>query len=349
MTRIHFQSRRDQLLIMNPLAGFEAWEQTVEIRRDPLLGHTAIYNPALRDKAKIFLGEVDRDLVAKAAEETAESCVFCPHSIHKTARYPEALMENGRIEIGEAVLFPNLFALGAYHAVVTVSRQHFLALHEFSPERLFNALQAMHRFAEAVSRHDSNARYLTLNANYLFPAGASLVHPHFQLLMTAEPYAHHAWLLEACRRFRAAEGVAYHEELASTERQLGERYIARRGEWHWLSAYAPLGTNEVLALHEGQGDFLRLKENDLADLAEGLSRVLRLYGDLGHLSFNFSLYSLRDAGSDDGFNCLLRCITRQNPYENYRCDDFFLQKLLQTELILNLPESLARRAQRFLT
>jgi hypothetical protein len=34
-------------------------------------------------------------------------------------------------------------------------------------------------------------------------------------------------------------------------------------------------------------------------------------------------------------------ISRQNLYPNYRNDDYFLQKLLQTELIINLPEEIA--------
>jgi hypothetical protein len=36
-------------------------------------------------------------------------------------------------------------------------------------------------------------------------------------------------------------------------------------------------------------------------------------------------------------------MTRQNPYPNYRTDDYFLQKGLQTELFLMPPEELARR------
>jgi len=40
-------------------------------------------------------------------------------------------------------------------------------------------------------------------------------------------------------------------------------------------------------------------------------------------------------------------VNRQNLYPNYRNDDYFLQKLLQTELILNLPEDLASEARKY--
>jgi hypothetical protein len=42
-------------------------------------------------------------------------------------------------------------------------------------------------------------------------------------------------------------------------------------------------------------------------------------------------------------------VNRQNFYPNYRNDDYFLQKLLGTDLILNLPEDLAREAKKLFT
>jgi hypothetical protein len=105
-----------------------------------------------------------------------------------------------------------------------------------------------------------------------------------------------------------------------------------------------MGSNEVLVVHETAADFTRLAEADLDDLADGLSHVLRLYERLGFLSFNWTLFSVHEP-SNAGFNCLLRMVNRQNPYPNYRNDDYFLQKLLQTEIILTLPEDLAQEAR----
>jgi hypothetical protein len=49
---------------------------------------------------------------------------------------------------------------------------------------------------------------------------------------------------------------------------------------------------------------------------------------------------------DGSFRCLLKIITRQNLYANYRNDDYFLQKLLQSELIITPPEELAQGLQK---
>jgi UDPglucose--hexose-1-phosphate uridylyltransferase len=167
------------------------------------------------------------------------------------------------------------------------------------------------------------------------------------VLITQEPYAQALRLAEACERYQAKHGTAYHPDLVETERARCERYIGQTGSWHWLAAYAPLASNEILAAHTYQGDFAQLADHDIAGLASGLSATLKLYAALGYLSFNFTLYARRDTGRADGFQCLLRCMTRQNPYANYRADDFFLQKGLQTELILTLPEYLAQQAAKF--
>jgi galactose-1-phosphate uridylyltransferase len=337
---IEFQSREDRFALLNPLKDFTPDTQTIQVRKDPLLGHMSVYNPLMEEGIKMFVGKVDRELVEQMSRDSAPHCFFCPDKIEGVARFAPDFIPEGTIEVGETVLFPNLFALGRHHAVAAISRAHFLELDAFTPQLLGDAFRAIQRYIAAVHAHDGEAHNASVNANYLFPAGASLMHPHFQVILSAEPYSHQARLHEACRAYAEANGEAYHRALVREERELGERCIAQTGAWHWLAAYSPMGSNEVLGVHDQSGDFSEIHEDDLSSLARGLSCVLRTYARLGYLSFNFSLYSRRNPDPSDGFNCMIRCFTRQNPYPNYRTDDFFMQKGLQTELILKLPEAL---------
>jgi len=43
----------------------------------------------------------------------------------------------------------------------------------------------------------------------------------------------------------------------------------------------------------------------------------------------------------------MRLITRQNLYENYRTDDYFLQRQLGAELIITPPEQVAQAIKKF--
>jgi galactose-1-phosphate uridylyltransferase len=346
MAEIEFKRREDRFALLNPLKGFAPDTQTVEVRTDPLLGHTTIYNPLMETGVKMFVAEADRDLVERLRTESAPRCFFCPEKIDGVARFAPEFVAEGTIRVGETVLFPNLFTLARHHAVAAITHAHFLEPRQLTAALLGDAFRAIQRYLRAVYAHDAEAKDVSVNANYLFPAGASMMHPHFQVLVTAAPYTHQARLLEACRAYRARHGSAYHADLIATERRLGQRYAGQTGPWHWLAAYAPMGSNEVLGVHEASGDLGTLAEGDLDGLARGLSAVLRTYDRLGYLSFNFSLLARRDPDAADGFQCLIRCITRQNPYTNYRTDDFFLQKGLQAELILVLPEVLAGEVRR---
>jgi galactose-1-phosphate uridylyltransferase len=344
MSKITFDRTESDFRILNPFKDFVDEVHRVEVRKDPLLKDTSVYNPYLRDKVKAFFGENDQELLRKLVEDGAKNCIFCPEKVGTvTAKYPPDVLPEGRITRGEATLFANVFSVGKYHPVVALSKAHFLKLSEFSPEIIANGFLAAQDFLKIISRRDPSAAYTTINANYLFPAGASLVHPHLQMLVTPEAYTYHGRMLDACRQYHEKNGSSYFADLIAEERKQSVRYVAQRGGWHWLAAFSPLGSNEFLAVHEQESDFGDLPESEIQLLALGISKVLVLYENLGHLSFNYSLFSVRSGTPAPGFRCVLTMVNRQNLYPNYRSDDYFLQKLLQTELILNLPEDLAER------
>jgi len=342
MGKIAFEKISSTFTILNPVNNFAPEEHGVEVRKDPLLGDTSIYNPYLKDKARAFFGQNDQELIQTLARESAKNCIFCGENVaSKTARYPSDILPEGRIRKGNAVLFSNLFSLGSYHPVIALSSAHFLKLSEFTPAILADGFEAAQEFLQCVYRRDESAVFTAVCSNYLFPAGASLVHPHVQMLVTPVAYSYHARMLEAARRYYEKNGSSYYDDLAAEEKRTNARYVVQQKNWHWLAAFSPLGSNEITAIHDNKTDFETLPATDLHDLAYGISKVLLLYERLGHLSFNYALYSVRQSEKDEGRRCVFKIISRQNLYPNYRNDDYFLQKMLQTELIFNLPEELA--------
>lgn len=347
MDSIAFEKISSTFTILNPFNGFAPEEHRVEVRKDPLLGDTSVHNPYLKDKARAFFCENDAELIKKLAEESSKGCIFCGENVlHKTAQYPSDILSQGRIRTGEAVLFANLFSVGAYHPVIALGSKHFLKLSEFAPQLFADGMEAAQEFLRSVYRTDASAVFTAVCANYLFPAGASLVHPHLQMLVTPMAYSYHARLLDACRLYYEKYGTSYFDDLIAEEKRIGARHIAEQNRWHWLAAFSPMGSNEITAIHEKATDFGALSKEDLQDLSRGISTVLLLYERLGHLSFNYALFSVRQGARAEGFRCVFKIISRQNLYPNYRCDDYFLQKMLQTELIFNPPEELAEQLRK---
>jgi len=341
MGMIRFESVASTLSIHNPLNGFALEEQRVEVRRDPILGDTSVLNRFQQTKTGFF-GENDRAFIAQLVEKSATNCVFCGGRLGgTTARYPDEFIPGGRLTSGEATLLPNLFALGAYHPVVVLSKAHFLELDGFTPALIADGFVAAREFIERAHRRDPDAVFAAIGANYLLPAGASQIHPHLQLLVTPVAFTRHERLLRACRLHHERHGTSCLGELLQEEQRLGQRFVAQRGGWSWIAAYAPRGSNEILAVHEAEQDFAALADEDVQALAAGISKVLGFYGGLGLLSFNYAICSVRRDAPAPGFRCCLRIISRQNLSPAYRNDDYFLQKLLDADVVVTPPEDLA--------
>lgn len=346
MGRIAFESIASDVRFLNPMKDFAPDVQNLQIRKDPLLGDTSVFNPELKDKAQIFFGKQDQELINRLVADTAKTCFFCGEAVGKsTPRFMPDFSSEGRIRVGEALLFPNLFSLGTYHPVIRLCDAHFLKLSEFTPELIQNGFLAAQQFNRIASTKDPEVAYTAVTANYLFPAGASLVHPHLQMIVTPIPYSYQARMLDGCSRWQRDNKSSYFADLLAAEKD-GPRSIGRIGRWHWLTPFSPLGNNEVMAIHEDTCDLNELSNDDLKDLSTGIAKILAYYETLDHLSYNYALYSVRKDRGDGSFRALLKIITRQNLYANYRNDDYFLQKLLQSELIITPPEELAHELQK---
>lgn len=345
---IRFESFGERFSILDPFKDFSEEEHLVEVRKDPLLGDTSVYNPYLRDKAKFFFGENNHELIQSLVEGSAKTCIFCEEKVEKvTGMYPPEMLPDGRLKVGEAVLFANLFSVGKYHPVISICKAHFLKLSEFRPELVADGFRAAQEFLKQVYGNDDSALFSTVNSNYLLPAGASLVHPHMQMLVTPVAYSYQARIIEACRTYLKQNGSSYYSDLIAEEKKIGSRYVAQKGRWHWMMAFSPTGSNEVNAVHEFETDFGELSDEDIKDLSYGISKVLAFYESIGYLSFNYSLFSVRKTAAETGSRCFIKIINRQNLYPNYRNDDYFLQKLLQSELIIDTPEEQTGKLKKF--
>ncbi|MBC7359479.1 MAG: hypothetical protein H5U10_13185 [Desulfacinum sp.] len=332
----------------SPLRNGELDEQVIEVRRDPLTGHQSIYNPALEGKTSILFPPTDAAYLEERAAASRDACFLCDGKWRTlTPAYPEDLVPGGRIVRGEAVLFPNLFPLSAYHAVVMVGERHHRHLNDFPEDLLADALAAALDFVRACAEKTPDVPYFTVNANYLFPAGASVIHPHLQILGSVEPGTHHRLLLDASRAYRERTGRCYWDDLAAAEQDGKVRYIGRIHRTHWMAAFSPMGVNEILAVVPGVPTFLEWTGEDVRAMARGLRQVLAGYHALGFSTFNFSCYSGPLGELDGSFATVLRIVNRQNVTPHYRTDDYYFQKLLKNEIMIMRPEALAEHMRRF--
>ncbi len=328
---MEFKIVKKQFEFLNPMKDMEKETQIVEYREDPLTGITCIYNPATAEKAKNFYGPTDRDALREFAENTKDSCFFCPEKLESSAaQFPEI----GTLKKGEAVLFPNLYA--PYHdaAVIVLTEDHFLDLHEFTSEIFENAITVGIDYLQR--RYEENSiEYGVLGGNYLPPAGASIVHPHMHVLSSTTPFRMLQAMVENTEQY-------YHDHdrnIVDDILEAKERYIGKMGDMDLYVPFAPVGNNEIDGVIR-KHSLLELTESDVQDIASLLVTVFQWYYEKGLSSYNFMLYSGALDGSDELY-CGIKIISRQNFSEYYINDMWYLLKILQESLIFVSPEQTA--------
>jgi len=342
MGLIRFDTWAEKATFHSPLAGMDLAHSEVQVRRDPLTGQTAVASEDLAKKAELFFGTTDWERAEELAARTKPGCFFCREAVEKgTPRYPDELLPGGRLERGPALVFPNLFPLAAVHAVACWPDHHFLRPSQFTPELLEAGLGAAVEFAGRAEAHFDGLVHISICCNNLPPAGASVVHPHLQVYGGRTT----PWLVETfwsrSADFLREHRVSYWRALVDEEEALGERSIAVQDGVHWLAPFAPTGGREVLAVLPDREHLAELGPEQVAALADGLSRVLGWYESRGLSAFNYTLYSAPLDGRRAGFPVLLRIVARAAFRVDYRCDDYFLQRQLGSELVLDPPERMA--------
>ncbi|MDP2936271.1 MAG: hypothetical protein Q8O86_07260 [Dehalococcoidia bacterium] len=281
---IHFHKHLQKTRFLDPNRNYQDGSQTTEIRVDPLTGRTArILNFPVRVPPK-------PDLTPLVDASLQMGCPFCPEVVEKsTPKFPPDLVPEGRIKVGEALVFPNMFPYDTFSSVGIFSAQHYVPLLDFDEELLVNGFQACTEFFRQVQ--SQYAAYGSLNWNYMPQSGGSLVHPHIQVIAGDIPTNYQREALEAGVRYQRENGSIFWADLLRKEQETGERYIGSTGTVHWLASFAPLGFTDLMALFPGRNSLVELTRPELADFARGLRRVFAYFDGKGFWNFNLSVFS----------------------------------------------------------
>jgi UDPglucose--hexose-1-phosphate uridylyltransferase len=301
----------------------------IEVRVDPLTGHTSRILPN-----RGLMPPNDFDL-AKFARESQPRCPFCADRIEQlTPRLPPAIDPHGRIARGESVLFPNLHAYSSHSCVSVYSpRLHYLPLGRITERLMTDNLTAQVAYAKAVMATEPDSRWASINANHMLPSGSSLFHPHLQGIVDSLP--------TTVQRMLADVPAARFDAYLEAERRSGERFLGRTGRVEWLVSFAPIAPAELRAFVRGVSSPAEIDEALATELAQGLTRALNAYAELGYESFNLAMYGAPPGTA--GYPLNLRIACRSNLKPAYRSDSTFLERLHWEGAVDLAPEDVADR------
>lgn len=297
-----------------------------EIRINPVVPSESVLVATARAmRPKKAEAPAPRDTRARVAD-----CPFCAGNESMTppeiAAYPEGggpwavrIVENLYPVLGDERENPNYTfglqqTIDGYgrHEVIIDHPHHGIAVHEMDEAHLALLFRAYRNRMGELYRSNRRLRYVLVFKNYGPAAGASIAHTHSQLIATpvipdnvqaevansrAFYEKHHrcifCTLIDEALTF---EATIYDRETGEIKRKIHVgQYVVERGRR--FIAIKPFASRYEWEVHilplAHQADFLRLAEDDLADLARVMRRSMaRLDAVLGGVQYNYFLHSL---------------------------------------------------------
>ncbi|MFZ5586385.1 MAG: hypothetical protein ACOZHQ_10685 [Thermodesulfobacteriota bacterium] len=331
---LHFVTEHRQVGFLDPFQQFAPSHLTIEVRHDPLTGDTA---RVLSFRARP-LEAPDHQVYLERSRQ--RPCPFCPENIERmTTRYLPADLPEGRLKRGGAVLFPNAFPYEAMNAVLVLTPEHYLTPDQVTPAIIANALLLA---AEGFRRLARGLAFASVNWNYMMPAGAGLVHPHFQLAAGKKPTRFQA---ELVRRARAHARNAGDGDIAQAylDQARGEktRWLGKLGPAGWCTPFAPRAIYDVIGLVPGGKGLLDLRPAQVDKLAQGVARVLGFFAAEKVGAFNLAIHT--SLVPEGGLPLMVRLVSRID-IPPMGVDEINYFEKLHDEMITFLPpEELAGR------
>ncbi len=269
-----------------------------ELRIDPVNGARVIISPERGFRPIAFSPE--------DYKEAVDSCPFCPGKEDLTPpeimrvgdngkwkirvvpnKYPAVNGNEPRVSIGEKLFYSK--SANGYHEVVIETPHHFKDLVDHDEDHLFGILWVYReRYRELMSR--PNVRYVHIFRNWGKYAGASLPHPHTQIMAIGEVPS---LLRRELERMKERKALC---RVLDVEVRKKERLVLNEDGFVAFSPFGSRFSYETWVVpSEHESDFGEADDERLRYLSGFLKKLLLAYRDvLGSFSYNLIIHSLPD-------------------------------------------------------
>ncbi|OGI39855.1 MAG: galactose-1-phosphate uridylyltransferase [Candidatus Muproteobacteria bacterium RBG_16_62_13] len=300
-----------------------------EIRLNPIVPSESV----LIATARSLRPKKAEEPAPRDTRQHVETCPFCTGNEHMTppeiAVYPREepwsvrIVENLYPVLGDDRQNPNLAfglqqTIDGYgrHEVIIDNPHHGIALYEMGDAHLTRLFAVYRDRMQQLYRSNKRLRYVLVFKNFGPAAGASIPHTHSQIIaMPVIPdnvqaevangklyyqKNHRCIFCSLIDEALTFEATIYDRESGEIRRKINVgQYIVERGKK--FIAIKPFASRFEWEVHilplQHQADYLRVSDDDLADLARVMRRTMaRLEAVLGHAQYNFFLHSLPHDG-----------------------------------------------------
>ncbi|MBN1277211.1 MAG: galactose-1-phosphate uridylyltransferase [Deltaproteobacteria bacterium] len=220
------------------------------------------------------------------------TCPFCrPQIFNRTPRLIPAIADEGYLQNGESILFPNMFPYGSFSAVSVFDDNHFVEIGNADVKTYTDCFVNCSEYLKRVRTFDTDAVYMAITQNFLPSSGGSLLHPHLQIQADRIASNNHRYLIKKSEEFHETTGSYMFSAYLEHERQDKTRYIGNTGPWEWMASFAPEGFYEIWGILPDIVSFQQFTREDWLHLSEGVLNAQKFYRSLNRNSYNLGMLS----------------------------------------------------------
>lgn len=212
-------------------------------------------------------------------------------------KFPALAIEGGLQRKGVGI-FDLASGVGA-HEVVIESPNHTQSIADLPVDHVERVLKTAQERLNDLHR-DKRFKYVLIFKNHGSAAGASLPHPHLQIIATPVTPKTVAVELDSCRGHFSEKERCLYCDILSQELDSGERVVARNEHFVALAPYASRFPFELeIAPLQHQHDFGEISENERRSLAAILQDALkRLKVGLNDPPYNFVFHTAPNTATE---------------------------------------------------
>ncbi|WP_432408893.1 galactose-1-phosphate uridylyltransferase [Wukongibacter sp. M2B1] len=239
--------------------------------------------------------------------EIREDCVFCPGNEEEVPAEVERIEREGLWRVRSV---PNKYPIldnnckdecmydlhscikgGGFHEVVIDTYRHNGNFFNMDIQEFFDYLSILESRYNSL-KNKENVEYITIFKNYLREAGASLEHPHSQILTIPLIPPNIAKEIDKAKIFFDENGICLHKYVMDYERRMDKRIIHESGSFMVMAPYASLYSNEVVIIYKYDKRFENISIDEIEELSMILNKLFtRMYNFLGDFPFNMYFHT----------------------------------------------------------
>jgi UDPglucose--hexose-1-phosphate uridylyltransferase len=204
------------------------------------------------------------------------------------------------------------------HEVMIDTYRHNGSFYNMSEKEFYNMfLMYKNRYKEYIK--DEDVLYVSIFKNFLKKAGASLIHPHSQIISMSIVPKDIKNEVNILKEYYENENKSLYKETIKKELLLNERVVYNGNKFIALVPYASMYSSEVRVICKDNTKFEDLNKDDLLELSYIFSNLFKnIYKVCGYMPFNLCMHAHpKNMNCNDLFNLHFHIVPRKYSFGGF--------------------------------